>query len=229
HVAEAAVPRRDDGFVEHAAAAGGLRAHRIRVHPHRVVVGGRAVEPHVSSHHASCGRSRWRRRRSIGRIPARRNADDTREEENERNSWHQRGPKPSGGRRFFVAASYAAAIRNSSGSPNGRAMKSTPTGSAAGIGPTSRVSLPLPTRSRSQTLAVKPAGTSITGNPCWPNMNQPIGLRPLLFGSRGDSSFLGGTVDIGATSASSFCSVMQWVSSVCNANRVCIRAEVSNV
>ena len=24
-------------------------------------------------------------------------------------------------------------------------------------------------------------------------MNQPIGLRPLLFGSRGDSSFLGGT------------------------------------
>ena len=30
-------------------------------------------------------------------------------------------------------------------------------------------------------------------------MNQPIGLRPLLFGSRGDRSFLGGTVDIGAT------------------------------
>ena len=60
-------------------------------------------------------------------------------------------------------------------------------------------------------------------------MNQPIGLRPLLFGSRGDSSFFGGTVDIGATSASSFCSSMHCISSVCSAKRVCMRADVSSV
>ena len=75
-------------------------------------------------------------------------------------------------------------MRNSVGSPNGRAMKSTPTGSRAATGPTSRVSLP--TGSRSHTAVVKPAGTSITGNPCCPNIDQPIAVRPLRAGSRGD-------------------------------------------
>src|SRR5699024_9395822 len=46
------------------------------------------------------------------------------------------GPNSRGGVRCLVAASYAAAIRNSVGSPNGRPMKSTPTGSVAAIGPT---------------------------------------------------------------------------------------------
>ena len=53
---------------------------------------------------------------------------------------------------------------NSVGSPNGRAMKSTPTGSFAGIGPTSLVSFPA--RSRSHTFVVNPAGTVMTGKPC---------------------------------------------------------------
>ena len=41
---------------------------------------------------------------------------------------------------------------------------------------------------------VKPAGTVIAGNPCWPITDQPIGVRPAAAGSRGFVSLRGGTV-----------------------------------
>src|ERR1700683_2261704 len=72
------------------------------------------------------------------------------------------GPNSGGGLRCPVAASKAEAMRNSVASSNGRAMKSTPTGKLALMGPTKRVP-PLASLTRSQISVVKPAGTVIAG------------------------------------------------------------------
>ena len=77
-----------------------------------------------------------------------------------------------------------------------------PTGRLAGIGPTMRVP-PSPSRSRSHTSVVKPAGTVIAGNPSRPRRDQPTGERPFTVGSRGAVSLRGGTLAVGYATASS--------------------------
>src|SRR4029077_9906513 len=80
------------------------------------------------------------------------------------------GPKSGGEIRWCDAASYAAAILNKVGSPNGRARKSIPTGSFAGTGPTRRVPpRAFASRTRSKTWVVNPAGTVIAGKPIVPS------------------------------------------------------------
>src|SRR5580704_2421737 len=103
-------------------------------------------------------------------------------------------------------------MRSSVGSPNGRPRKSMPTGSFAGTASTMRVpsrGLPPPalsaegggggtegSRTQSYTLVVKPAGTVIAGNPCWPR-NVQTTPRPFKFGGFGPSNGGGGRLLVG--------------------------------
>src|SRR5690349_9337522 len=68
----------------------------------------------------------------------RQTADRTGEPARHETYGSESGPKSGGGMRCFVAASYADAMRRSNGSEKGRPKNITPTGSFAGIGPTSR-------------------------------------------------------------------------------------------
>src|SRR4051794_31817692 len=102
------------------------------------------------------------------------------------------------------------------GSPKGRPTKSTPTGSLAGTGPSTRdptVSTIPPvyapasradglmggkdgSRTRSYTCVVKPAGTVITGKPCAPRKLHSA-VRPFTVGSIGAPNLGGGMFAVG--------------------------------
>src|SRR5215813_7850577 len=96
------------------------------------------------------------------------------------------GPKSGGGVRCFVAASYAEAIRKSTGSEKGRPKNMIPTGSLAGTGPTRRVPPgETASRTRSNTRVVNPAGTDNVGRPCCPSNPQTDVDLPANGGSIG--------------------------------------------